>query len=313
MCAGPSATARRSSAPGEPAKPLRTPLVARRGPAPVAVGHAHHRARAARARRAGRGASRRGPSPRGRARRASSPGSVERPLQGGQRDGEDHVAGVELAATAARDLDAPAAPAPSPSRSAIASASRWLPPAIRWLGSGSNAAACSSTSAPSRSRAERGGDLDAREHRLGRPPATDRARRPPPPRSAAPLARAARATARPAACSSSAVARRRRAARARSSSCRCRRARGRSGRRARAGPRSRRARTRRRARSPAPPARSDHTRPPTRSRASSTQDVDAAVRELGRGGEAGEPGADDDDLGHAARTIARRQARQLAA
>ena len=43
------------------------------------------------------------------------------------------------------------------------------------------------------------------------------------------------------------------------------------------------------------------------------EDVDAAVRELGGGCEAGEPGSDDDHIGHAARTIARRQARQLAA
>ena len=78
----------------------------------------------------------------------------------------------------------------------------------------------------------------------------------------------------------------------------------------RAACRSRAGRTRRPARR-RPRSRSsrDQTLPPTRSRASSTTRLDAGAREgVGRG-EAGEPGADDDDAHGADRSVRRRNAR----
>ena len=101
----------------------------------------------------------------------------------------------------------------------MASASRWLPPATRWLGSGSNAATCSRTSAESRSapsaeeistrredglrrgEGEIGGGDDLRHGGGGGGRGGSAGAAPPPDASLA----AARATARPAACSSSVV------------------------------------------------------------------------------------------------------------
>ena len=116
-----------------------------------------------------------------------------------ERDGDDHVLGLEVAGRpSARRRPRPRATG-VPSRTRVAepprpcaSARPWLPPAIRWLGSGAKAATCSSTLVCEPLRALRAGDLDAGEHGLGdarlQPEAADERRRP-----SAPAARRGRA------------------------------------------------------------------------------------------------------------------------
>ena len=158
---GPRSTSSPVRAPGEPAKQCSTGRHGtgrcRRGPAPVAVPDRHHRAR-----RCGfgqwyvqlRGLPERRTGQRGAPRRGQW--RVDGQLsQHRQRYGQDHAVGGELAAgvpehdarTASSARAAPPTPGCTrlPSCAAIATASVWLPPPTRWLGSAAVAATWSTT------------------------------------------------------------------------------------------------------------------------------------------------------------------------
>ena len=234
QAAGPSATSaplERARGAGEAVERRGRPRPGPTRPSSTRTGRARSSPRSGAERwRAGRAA-----SPRGRAPRASSASRLRSGRPGtsaatwGSGHGDDHPRRVEVAgvrphhAVLDRAHRACGAARDAPSRRASASASPWLPPASRWLGSGANAATCSSTLASSRS-APCAEEISTRASTASATAPAARARPRRPATERPPPAAAARASAAPAACRSPPRRRARRAARARSSSCRCRRA-----------------------------------------------------------------------------------------